>query len=467
MLKSQLRAKSLAVLNILRRRSYLFLFVGLSIVYHSNLRPIASGDSFPAALLPFSMLFDHSVRLDRFGAWVDGHPRYSSVVVRIRGHYYSGYPIAGPVLTAPLYAPLLVVRGRLEKWRPEALIALARILEKFAAVAITAFSAVLLLALLRRLTSDAWAWALTLVYALGAVACSTSSQALWQHTTGQLAIIGALLFLARRQLWFCGACVACALMIRPSNIVLLPAIVAALLAIQARASDYIRFTILPAVGGLVVLAYNLYVFGNASGGYPLAWFDGNFMSGLSGILFSPGRGLLIYTPIALFALAAFLPSATVARGKHRALFVASVAFVTLHCLVIAKFRIWWGGYCWGPRLLAEIMPPVFVLIALGSRALETPWAKRSFAVLAIYGCLIQALGLYFYPKGHWDNVPVPVDKAPERAWNWRDNPIVRTAARRSSLGAVRDRGRCTHGRAGRRSTETSRGGRQSILNLTG
>ena len=138
--------------------------------------------------------------------------------------------------------------------------------------------------------------------------------------------------------------------------------------------------------------------------------------------------MLIYTPVALFALAALLPVAAVARDKHRALFVASAVFVALHCFVIAKFRIWWGGYCWGPRLLAEIMPPLFVLIALGSGALAVSWVRRSFAVLAIYSCLIQALGLYFYPKGHWDNVPVPVDNAPERAWNWRDNPIVRTAA---------------------------------------
>jgi len=416
------------VLNIPRRWPSLFLFAGLLVVYNSNLRPIASGDSFPASLLPFSILLDHSVRLDRFGPWVESHRQYSSVVVPIRGHYYSGYPIAGPILATPLYVPLLVVRSQLEKWDPGELIALARILEKFAAAVIAAFSAVLLLQLLRRLTSDSWAWVLTLVYALGTVACSTSSQALWQHTTGQLAIIGALLFLERRQLFFCGACAACALMIRPTNVVLLPAIVAALFAIRAKAGEYIRFTILPAVAGLVALGYNRYVFQNASGGYPLAWFDGSVSNGLSGIFFSPGRGLLVYTPVALFALTVLLPKAGVARSKHRALFAASVAFAVLHCLVIAKFRIWWGGYCWGPRLLAEIMPPIFVLIALGSRALEVPWAKRSFAVLAIYGCLIQALGLYFYPKGHWDNLPVPIDQAPARSWNWRDNPIIRTAA---------------------------------------
>ena len=67
-------------------------------------------------------------------------------------------------------------------------------------------------------------------------------------------------------------------------------------------------------------------------------------------------------------------------------------------------------------------------MALGTPVLEAPWAKRSFAILAIYGCLIQALGVYFYPKGHWDNLPVSVDQAPGRLWSWSDNPIGRTAA---------------------------------------
>ncbi len=72
---------------------------------------------------------------------------------------------------------------------------LARILEKFAASAIAAFSAVLMLALLFRLTSRYWAWRLTLVYALATATWSIASQALWQHTTVELAIVGALYFL--------------------------------------------------------------------------------------------------------------------------------------------------------------------------------------------------------------------------------------------------------------------------------
>jgi hypothetical protein len=47
------------------------MFVLLSAVYHSNLRPIASGDFLPASMIPFSILLDGSIALDRFGPYVN------------------------------------------------------------------------------------------------------------------------------------------------------------------------------------------------------------------------------------------------------------------------------------------------------------------------------------------------------------------------------------------------------------
>jgi hypothetical protein len=42
---------------------------------------------------------------------------------------------------------------------------------------------------------------------------------------------------------------------------------------------------------------------------------------------------------------------------------------------------------------------------------------------------IQALGVYCYPKGHWDHLPKSVNAHHERLWNWADNPVIRTARR--------------------------------------
>lgn len=416
-------------------RPYLLLFAGLTVVYHSNLRPIPSGDSLCTSLLPLSIVLDHSVELDRFGPWLFSNIPYAHEVIRLKdGHYFSGYPIFGGVFVTPLYLPLLAAPG-LRHWDPGALVMLARILEKFAAAAIAGFSAVVMLALLRRVTTRVWAWRLTLVYALATATWSIASQAMWQHTSVELTVAAALYFLEAwwrtregSALWCCGACAASALMIRPGMVVLLLALTAGLFAARVKLMEHLRFLALPAFGGMVALAYNLYFFQNPTGTYTFGMWAGSTLKGVGGLLVSPGRGLLIFMPIAIFALCAFAPAAAEARRKHAPLVVASATLLILHFLVVSRVNLWWGGYCWGPRYLTELMPVLVTLMALGSAELELPWVKRSFVVVAIYCVLIQALGVYFYPNGHWDNTPVPVDEAGYRNWDWSDNPIRRTLA---------------------------------------
>jgi hypothetical protein len=77
-------------------------------------------------------------------------------------------------------------------------------------------------------------------------------------------------------------------------------------------------------------------------------------------------------------------------------------------------------------MLTELIPGLIILMAFGVSAIDRPWPRRAFAALALYSLLIQAIGAFFYPKGHWDAGPPGVDQAPARLWDWRDNPIART-----------------------------------------
>jgi len=422
-----------------RLRPYLLLFLALNVVYHANFRPVDSSDSLPGSLIPFAVILDHGITLDRFVPWLRGHVWYAPYVIRQAGnHYFSGYPIGGPLLVSPFYLPAAFVG--LRHWDPGSLVMLARIAGKLAATAIAALSAVLLLLLLTRITSTPWAWCLTLVYALATETWSISSQALWQHGPGELVIIGAFYAVERWSqdrarngwLWLCGACAAAAFVIRPTNIVLLPALAAALLLAHATLKQHIRLLVLPLFAGLLLAGYNLYVFHRVSGSYAVAAVNGSILPGLAGLFLSPGRGLLIYTPVVVFALCAFLPGASAARRRHNLLLGTATVFVVLELLalsesiVISRSIVWWGGYCWGPRMLTELIPALIVLMAFGVSAIDRPWLRRAFAALALYSVLIQAVGVFFYPKGHWDAGPPSVDKAPARLWNWRDNPIVRT-----------------------------------------
>ena len=416
------------------KRRCVLLFVFLSVVYHSNFRPIASGDSLPASLIPFSLLLDGSIALDRFGPYVTEHVPYASAVLHKKGgHWYSTYPIAGPMLAAPFYLPIAFVPWFRDQ-PPGTLIAIARVAEKVVAVALAAAAAIGLLFLLRRLTSERRAWMLTLLFALGTGNWSTASQALWQHSYGQLAIIGCLYAIERwsssgvetRWYWAAGVFAACAIAIRPTNLALLPALAPALWEQRARITQSLRVIAPTIPAGGFILAYNLTVFQNAAGGYP-AKLDGRLLEGLGGVLLSPGRGLLVYTPIAIFAIAAFAPGARDSRGRHRPVVAAAGIFCLCHIAMISLWPVWWGGYCWGPRLLTEILAPVMTLVAAGLPAIGSRTVKGVFAVAAVYCCSIQAIGVYCYPKGRWDHLPVTVNDAPARLWNVEDNPIVRTA----------------------------------------
>jgi hypothetical protein len=415
-------------------RPYLLLFVFLSVVYHSNLRPVASGDSLPGSLIPFSLVLDRSITLDRFGPYIDQHVWYGSAIVHKTGqHWYSVYPIAGPALVTPLYLPIAFVPA-IGRQPPGTLIAIARVAEKVVAVALASTSAVFLLVLLRRLTSDPLAWMLTMLFALGTANWSTSSQALWQHTFGQLAIIGCLYSIERlssspsqsRWYWIAGTFAACALAIRPTNIALLPALALVLWLQPARAVHYVHVFLPPVLTGVLIAAYNFYVFHSFTGGYQ-AKLGGGLFQGLFGILLSPGRGLFIYTPIAIFALAAFAPAARQLREHHRLVVIAASIFSLLQIAFIAAWPVWWGGYSWGPRLLTEICAPIIILIAIGFPVIRSRGLKPVFAAVAVYCCFIQALGVFCYPKGRWDGFPVSVNDDPGRLWNWRDNPVIRTA----------------------------------------
>lgn len=408
------------------RRGYLLLFLALNLLYHSNLRPIASGDSLPAALTPIAMLLDGSPRLDRFAGHLNSKVWYAGAVLRESGgHWYSVYPIAGPLLTTPLYAPLLLVPG-VRQMPAATLVSLARIVEKPVAVVLASGAVLLMLATLLWLLPAREAWIGAAAFAVGTGVWSTASQALWQHTYGLPALVGFFYALVRladartetRWAVLAGLCAGLAIAIRPTNAALLPALLAALALLGARRFQWMVTLLALAAPAAAAVAWNLSVFGRISGGYPAA-LQGNAWEGLTGLLLSPGRGLLIYTPLAVLALPVVPAVWKQAAGR------AALCFSAGHLAVLSLWPVWWGGYCWGPRMLTELLPALAVLCALGWPQVSR--FRGAFAATALYGVLIQSLGVYCYPKGRWDHLPLPVDTHPGRLWDFRDNPVVRTA----------------------------------------
>ena len=404
-------------------------FLVLFAVYTLNFRMRGAGDSIPTRRLPFSLLREGNLDLDEFRWERDAGGHLPYYVHPHGGHVYSVPTVGTAIAVTPLYVlpawwlahaqvPYDDVRARV----------LEVVMERVAAATLTALSAVVLLVALRRLTTWRWAVALTLLYGLGTSAWSISSQALWAHALAQLTLAVLCLILiapvpSRVMLVVAGVVAAVAVANRPQTVGL-AALAFAFVAVHQR-GRVLYYALLPGAVGVVLAAYNAALFGTVLGGYgSLAPFNGSLVEGISGLLVSPNRGLLIFTPIMAFALwGAIRVWRVPAPPWLRWLTIG----VVIHVLVHGRFREWWAGYTYGPRYFCDVLPALTLFLVYGL----VPYCRRRVVQgvaggLALYGLAVQAIGAYA-AGDDWNREPVPLERAPQRVWDWRDLQIVRSA----------------------------------------
>lgn len=421
----------------------LLLFVACVVVYASNGKTLNMGDSVPARLMPVALLLDRTPMLDRFADVLHAGTPQAYYVRYTPYGLASFYPIATGVLATPIVAPAVLWLEWTEAPDPTRWVAATRPLEKLAATVLTALAVIVFDALCLQLgVAPGLALAATLTFAFGSQAFSTSSQALWQHGPGCLAIVAALWCLARAArraatglptagmvAAFSALC-ALAVAIRPNDVLIVAPL--ALIALRRHPGDWPALALPALAGAAALLAYNQLVFGTVSGGYGVAApMTFEFARALPGLLLSPGRGMFIYFPVSVvLVLLLVLEPRAFANDLAVALLAGSVATLML----TAAWPNWWGGYCYGPRLLTEIQPAILLLTALGIQAIGSPARKRAFTVvlwvLLPLQVAIQAIGTYG-PPGQvpaalaWNASPVSIDVAPQRNWDCADNPIAR------------------------------------------
>jgi hypothetical protein len=134
---------------------------------------------------------------------------------------------------------------------------------------------------------------------------------------------------------------------------------------------------------------------NLTGSYANV-FNEPLLKGLAGLLFSPARGLLIYFPIATVSIAGAFFSA-----QRRSIYVGLLTFVLFSLILVGKWVGWYGGWCYGPRLLAEIQPILLLLIIPAWDAITS----NRLALIAFCFCLawcvtIQAVGAF--RQSNWE-----------------------------------------------------------------
>jgi arylsulfatase A-like enzyme len=409
--------------------SLLIFFLSL-LAFCANTRSISSGDTYPATYLPFSILNEGNLDLDEFeflhNAWSRrAYPTLEGIPYYLRysdGHYYSAYTVGPAILALPVY--LIPVLAGLE---PDSEI--TPMLAKYAASLMVAFSILFLFWALRLLIPWKYAFGFALISALCTNSLSISSQALWQHGPSQFFLALMLYALVRSQkdskwISLAGFALGCAFVMRTTNIMLAPPLLYYLFSRHRQRMLVAVAAFLPPV--LLMFLYYWLAFGAFSPVFShlklgtLAGFKQvPIYEGLAGILFLPARGLFVFSPILIFSVV----GAVIGIRNKCALTTAVAISCSLIVLITGKWFMWWGGHCYGPRLLADLSPLLcFCLYPLVPVLEKRSLLRICFIALAVISFGIHLLGAFKY-DGRWD-VGAKTDLVYEATLNPYDSPIM-------------------------------------------
>ena len=405
-------------------QSPFLLFLSALTVYCLNDRTFLSHDTLPTRLLPISLLREHDFDLDEFAAMFSAiDHRY--FIQHVNGHVVSSYPPWGAVLALPLYLiPVFTGPVPLPIW----IIVNA---EKQAAALIAALSVVVLLYALKRVTKPRIAWAIAVIYAFGTSCFSTNSQSLFQHGPTQLFAVLTLYCLVRSMdqpsfaAWS-GLPLSLMVLCRPLNLIMALPI---MLYVLHRHRDQFMGLVLAGLPSLLLFMwYNIAYFGSpfttafgATIVSPATLSDlsppgiGKAIEGVMGALFSPARGLLIYSPVLVFSIIGTWLVWT-RPGPPLFKYLSLTPIPLLAAIVL--YKVWPGGYSYGSRMMADAAPFLCVLLY---PAFER-FARHRAAVVAMVS--LSALSIFMQAVGVFADCDRLFEGGREVLWSWADAPPV-------------------------------------------
>jgi len=254
-----------------------------------------------------------------------------------------------------------------------------------------------------------------------------ASQALWPQPVAIFFLCVALLFVCRAEygpVWAgrAGLPLGVAVAVNPVDAAL-AAVLALAIALRwpRRVPSLLVLATAPVVVGLVARGVG---FSSGPGG-PLAarfGFTEPVGPGALALVVSPGKGLLLFAPVVLVAVAG---AALAFRYGERWLAGSLFLAVTAHALLAGCARDWAAPDAWGPRLMADAMPLLMVFLPEGLSRFRT--LGQGLVVLSI---AVQALGAFAYDD-RWTRLQQS-PAAPDHAelWDAEHSPVPLYARRR-------------------------------------
>ena len=450
------RAVSGAPCALARRDVAIALVLGLLVLVTHALSPIrSSSDSCWTIPTAASIAHRGDDDLDEYPWQVAEREGYA--VEWRTGRAFSRYPIGPSLLAVPCVLLHDAVARVIGGASVEELIARNEAMPVESAVASSVVALVTVLVFLmarwRGLGTGA-AVAVALVFAFCTPAWSTASRGLWQHGPSMLTLASAMamLLLARRNdAWaaVAGLPLGVGILMRPTNVIALVVLTAY---VALRHPRRLPLTVLAEAAVLAAfVVWNLHDFGAPLPAYYLRGSQpraplSEVPWALAGHLVSPNRGLLVFAPVVLFAVAGI--AVQLRRRSLDGLDLALLVVLGAHFAAISWFLVWWAGHSFGPRYATDVVPvlawfAMSAVLALGEmRGSARRAALVVTALLVAWSFFAQLRAATTWEVWDWNSSPVNVDERPERVWDWRDLQILRGLG---AAGALDDRAAPTSG----------------------
>jgi hypothetical protein len=413
-------------------------------VYVANDRELGTDDTVATTLLPLALARGDGFTLDRFSPLLREGDVVTPFTVLSRGRIVSCYPVAPALVMMPLMVPQIVHRdSRTPGWDRQLgpTVKACEQMAKRSMSVLMALAAVILYRFLLRLGLHGGALPAVFAAFLGSDLWTHASQAAWQHGPAALGLIAALALLhprrvSRWRLALGGMATTLLFTSRLLDSLFAAVIVAWVVWNQPRRLAW--FLLAPILGAHVLFNYNTWHFGTLIGGqaklealHPLihgvtgTW-SGSLVEGAAGTLFSPNRGLFIFSPWIAVALGVAAVPAVARRIASEGLIAWLLAALGPYFFLLAKYSVWWGGHCFGARYWTDVIPLFAIVLAFGLDWIQThsrALAALSYLTIAV-SIGVHGIGAFCYPST-WNLSPANVDLHHERLWDWRDTELSR------------------------------------------
>ncbi|MDX2175348.1 MAG: hypothetical protein SF028_02650 [Candidatus Sumerlaeia bacterium] len=122
-------------------------------------------------------------------------------------------------------------------------------------------------------------------------------------------------------------------------------------------------------------------------------FSTPLLIGLQGLLFSPGKGLLFFSPGLLLGAWGWLRGGAEAKAAAQAALLGMLPFF----LAMALWQNWEGGWCWGPRHIVQVHAPIMLGAAFLLRGPLGAARRLTVSTIAAVGLAVQLYGAWQSP----------------------------------------------------------------------